>query len=105
MEEQKPQLESLREEIPELVRQGGMSAQPIEEKFVALTQQVDECGVSLDFLDKKIDEQLDKAKEFNDACDGLKEWLPIAQETPALVDPIGSEPVDILKQVEDLKVI
>ena len=104
MDSKKPELDTLFEEIPELVRQGGAKAQPFEEQFSAIKQQIDECSLGLDDLNKKIDDQLDKANELNLACDELKKWLPEALNSPAIKDPVSSEPNDILKQVAEMKV-
>ena len=102
--DKKPELDKLRSEIPELVRQGGVVAEPIEEKFNVLLQSVDESGLSLDDLDKKIDDEINKAEKFNDACDKLKNWLPEASKSPCLTESLSSDPDDILKQIEELKV-
>ena len=102
--DKKPELDKLRSEIPELVRQGGMVAEPIEEKFNVLLQNVDESGLSLDDLDKKIDDEINKAEKFNDACDKLKNWLPEACKSPCLTGSLSSDPDDILKQIQELNV-
>ena len=104
MEEKKPSLKSVINEIPEIKEKVGEGVQPIEEKCTALQTQMDECGQSLDDLFKSLDDQIDHAKDFNDACEELKRWLPVAEQSPAIVEPISSDPEEILKQIEDVKV-
>lgn len=100
----KPEIVKLRGEIPELVKQGGELAMPIEEEFTVLLQSMDQCAVELDDFDKQLDDGINKAAKFNDACEKLEDWLPQAQEQPVLKKPLSSDLDEILKQVEELKV-
>lgn len=104
MDKQKPDLEKILSELGDLPgKPGDSTRQPIEEKCTELRAQVDECGVNLDDLCKKLDDTIDQAQQFNDACDALQKWLPEAQASPVIVDPIKSDPEGILKQIEDVK--
>lgn len=104
LEKQKPDLEKILSELPELSdKPGDSTRKPIEEKCTELKAQVDECGVNLDELCKQLDDQIDHAQQFNDTCDALQKWLPEAQASPVIVNPIKSDPEGILKQIEDVK--
>ena len=105
LEDKKPSLEAILKEIPEIKEKvGEEGVQPIEEKCTALQTQMDECELNLDELLKSLDDQIDHAEPFNAACDELKKWLPVAEQSPAIVEPISSDPAEILKQIEDVKV-
>lgn len=105
LEDKKPSLEAILKEIPEIKEKvGEEGVQPIEEKCTALHTQMDECELNLDELLKSLDDQIDHAEPFNAACDELKKWLPVAEQSPAIVEPISSDPAEILKQIEDVKV-
>ena len=103
--DKKPSLEAVLKEIPEIKEKVGEEGiQPIEEKCTELQCQLEECDMNLDELLKSLDDQIDHAEPFNAACDELKEWLPEAEKSPAIVEPISSDPEEILKQIEDVKV-
>lgn len=105
LEEKKPALEAVLKEIPEIKEKVGEEGiKPIEEKCTELQCQMDECGVNLDELLKSLDDQINHAEPFNAACEELKKWLPVAEQSPAIVEPISSDPAEILKQIEDVKV-
>jgi len=106
LEEKKPVLDELLNEIPAIKEKvGDEGAQPIEEKCTELRTQMDECEANLDDLFKDLDDQIDQAQEFNDACEELKKWLPEAKASPAITEPISSDPEEILKQIEDVKAL
>ena len=100
----KPDLLKLRKEIPEIVRIGGVIAQPVEEQFDALNVQLDNCEGSLDEFDKTVDEQLCVCRQFNDACDELEKWIPDALKSPAITETISFDPDDLFRQIDDIKV-
>lgn len=105
LDEKKPSLESVINEIPEIKEKvGEEGVKPIEEKCTALQTQMDECEQNLDDMFKALDDQIDHGQGFNDACEELKKWLPEAEQSPAIVEPISSDPEEILKQIEDVKV-
>uniref|UniRef100_A0A7M5V1J7 Uncharacterized protein n=1 Tax=Clytia hemisphaerica TaxID=252671 RepID=A0A7M5V1J7_9CNID len=106
LDEKKPSLESVINEIPEIKEKvGEEGVKPIEEKCTALQTQMDECEQNLDDMFKALDDQIDHGQGFNDACEELKKWLPEAEESPAIVEPISSDPEEILKQIEDVKAL
>ena len=104
IKEGKPELLKLREEIPEILRIGGVAAEPVEEQFEALNIQLENCELSLDELDNVTDEQLCTAQTFNDACHALEEWMPVAFNSPAITEAVSFEADDLFRQINDIKV-
>ena len=90
--------------MPAQLRRDGKQTEPIEEYFRVTSEEVTSCQASLDDIEQDVNKQYEVADEFVTACDELIRFLPHAENHPALVEPIKSEPKEIVQQVKDLKV-
>ena len=100
----KPDLCKLRDEIPEILRVGGVVAEPVEEQFNALNVQLEECEQTLDDLDDTLDKQLRNVELFNEACCGLEEWVPTALNSNVITENVSFQPEDLMRQSDDIQV-
>ena len=80
-------------ELPALQKE----VESVNERFRRLNEPLlEEC--------KKLDDYADKAKKFNNANKDFEDWLTNATKTPGMVEPIGSEPEVLKRQIKEVEV-
>ena len=61
-------------------------------------------GIKLHDLKNKLEEYADKTEKFNKTTKDFYDWYDDASKTPGLIQPVGTEPEIVKKQLQEVEV-
>ena len=108
LDEAKPHLEKFNEVAKELEQKTDPESTELpalKSRVEGVDERADKLADNLQQRRDKIDDYADKADKFNKADEEFKDWLSKASKTPGVIEPIGTEPEILKRQLKEVEVI
>lgn len=99
MEEKKPLLERMKDDLPD-----GVGKEGIEEKISKIEEELEAGLKKIEDRENEIEKLLETAEVFEDSLKEIEEWMPEATKESVLEEPIGWNEEIVSKQQDELKV-
>jgi len=107
LEETKPVLEKFNDTSKKLQEEADEESPelPVVKKETENTNdRFDKLQDDLKGRKEKLDDYADKAEKFNKDDEEFKDWMDKASKTPGLVEPVGTEPDVLKRQLKEVEV-
>ena len=108
LEEAKPHLVKFNDTAKDLEEKADPESKELpalKSRVEGVNDRADKLADDLQQRRDKLDDYADKAKKFNKDDVEFKDWLSKASKTPGVIEPIGTEPEVLKRQLKEVEVI
>ena len=108
LEEAKPHLVKFNDTAKDLEEKADPESKELpalKSRVEGVNDRADKLADDLQQRRDKLDDYADKAKKFNEDDVEFKDWLSKASKTPGVIEPIGTEPEVLKRQLKEVEVI
>ena len=108
LEDAKPHLVNFNDTAKDLQEKADADSKELpalKSRVEGVNERADKLADELQQRRDQLDDYADKAEKFNMADTEFKDWLSKASKTPGVIEPIGTEPEVLKRQLKEVEVI